>query len=141
VYCLGVVLLELLTGRFPAQYAHNANGGTDLVKWASSSTAEGVEHDLFDPAVVTASKFALPDMARLVRVAIDCVEADPEKRPDMKQVAARVEEVVATALARHRERQEVAADGDENARQRSMSIQQATSVGERSSRRGSGDYS
>jgi len=34
---------------------------------------------------------------------VDCVEADPEKRPDMKAVAARVEEVVATALATVRE--------------------------------------
>jgi serine/threonine protein kinase len=154
VYCLGIVLLELLTGRFPSQYKHNASGGTDLVMWAASATAEGVERDLFDPAVVTASKFALPDMARLMRVAVDCVEADPEKRPDMKQAAARVEEVVATALAAVRERQEVATDSEESARQpgngsshaayareRPMSVQRVTSVGERSSRRGSGDYS
>ncbi|PUZ61799.1 hypothetical protein GQ55_4G306600 [Panicum hallii var. hallii] len=142
VYCFGIVLLELLTGKFPAQYLQNAKGGTDLVMWATSAMADGYESDLFDPAIMAAWKSALPDMKRLMKMAVDCVEADPEKRPDMKEIAARVEEVVATALARARE------SGSEDAASRSShavyvrdgSIQRMTSVGERSSRRGSSDY-
>lgn len=148
VYCLGVVLLELLTGKFPAQYLHNAKGGTDLVMWATSAMAEGYERDLLDPAVVAAWKFAVPDMARLMRVAVDCVEADPEKRPGMKEAAARVEEAVAAATAAVRDRQDQAAGepaGDRASSHaayvREGSIQRVTSVGERSLRRGSGDYS
>jgi hypothetical protein len=147
VYCLGVVLLELLTGKFPAQYLHNAKGGTDLVMWATSAMADGYERDLFDPAIVSSWKFALPDMARLMRVAVDCVEADPEKRPDMKQAAARVEEAVAAALATVRERQEEAGDGQGRDRMshvsyvREGSVQRVTNISERSSRQGTGDYS
>ncbi|RLN12791.1 pollen receptor-like kinase 3 [Panicum miliaceum] len=123
-------------------YLQNAKGGTDLVMWATSAMADGFESDLFDPAIMAAWKFALLDMKRLMKVAVDCVEADPEKRPDMKEVAARVEEVVATALATVRE------SGSEDAASRSShatyvregSIQRMTSVGERSSRRGSSDY-
>ncbi|WVZ82136.1 hypothetical protein U9M48_029434, partial [Paspalum notatum var. saurae] len=153
VYCLGIVLLELLTGKFPAQYLQNAKGGTDLVMWATSALADGFERDLFDPAIMAAWKFAVPDMTRLMRVAVDCVEVDLEKRPDMKVAAARVEEVVRTALATVRERREqtggegTSRPGDSASRSshaayvRDGSIQRVTSVGERSSRRGSSDYS
>nr|CAB3467359.1 unnamed protein product [Digitaria exilis] len=152
VYCLGVVLLELLTGKFPAQYLHNGKGGTDLVMWATSAMAEGFERDLFDPAIMVASKYALPDMARLMKVAVDCVEADPGKRPEMREAAARVEEVVAAAMATVRERRQEEEGsselGDEAGRSsshaayvRDGSIQRITSVGERSARRGSDGYS
>ncbi|KAK3128625.1 hypothetical protein QOZ80_6BG0464310 [Eleusine coracana subsp. coracana] len=151
VYCLGVVLLELLTGKFPAQYLHNAKGGTDLVMWATSAMAEGYERDLLDPAVVAGWKFAVPDMVRLMRVAVDCVEADAEKRPGMKEAAARVVEAVVAAMATVKERREeqAAGGGGEGDRTTSShaayvregSMQRVTSVGERSSRRGSNDYS
>ncbi|XP_062230015.1 pollen receptor-like kinase 3 [Phragmites australis] len=153
VYCLGIVLLELLTGKFPSQYLHNAKGGTDLVMWATSAMDDGFERDLLDPAIMTTWKFALPDMTRLMQVAVECVEMDLQKRPDMKEAAARVEEVVAAALATVREKQEEAGSegstrsGDGASRTshaayvRDGSIQRITSVGERSSRRGSNDYS
>jgi len=154
VYCLGVVLLELLTGKFPSQYLQNAKGGTDLVMWATSAMADGYERDLFDPALMAAWKFALPDMTRLMLVAVDCVETDLEKRPEMKEALARVEEVAATALATVRERQQdesgsegSAPSADSASRSshasyvREGSMQRVTSVGERSLRRGSNDPS
>lgn len=79
---------------------------TDLIMWATSALADGFERDLFDPTIMAAWKFALPDMTRLMRVAMDCVEVALEERPDMKDAAARVEEVVRTTLATVRERQE-----------------------------------
>jgi len=158
VYCLGVVLLELLTGKFPSQYLQNAKGGTDLVMWATSAMADGYERDLFDPALMAAWKFALPDMTRLMQVAVDCVQTDLEKRPEMKEALARVEEVAATALARVRERPPQAESGGEGQGSappsadsasrsshtsyvREGSMQRITSVGERSLRRGSNDPS
>ncbi|CAM0913246.1 unnamed protein product [Alopecurus aequalis] len=138
VYCLGIVLLELLTGKFPSQYLHNAKGGTDLVMWATTASADGYEQDLFDPAIVTASKFALPDMKRLMEVAVECVQADLDRRPDMKRAAARVEEAVAAALSTVRQRQETG-DGEGGASSRSSqaafvrdeSMQRFTSADER----------
>jgi len=154
VYCLGVVLLELLTGKFPSQYLQNAKGGTDLVMWATSAMADGYERDLFDPALMAAWKFALPDMTRLMQVAVDCVETDLEKRPEMKEALARVEEVAATALATVRERQQdesgsegSAPSADSASRSshasyvREGSMRRIASVGERSLRRGSNDPS
>jgi hypothetical protein len=114
--------------------------------WATTALADGYEQDLFDPAMVTASKFALPDMKRLMQIAMECVEADLERRPDVKQAAARVEEAVAAALARVRERQG-AGEGDADSRGshasfvRDESMQRVASDGERSSRRGSNDDS
>nr|CAD1825059.1 unnamed protein product [Ananas comosus var. bracteatus] len=99
VYCLGILLLELLTGKFPSQYLHNAKGGTDLVLWATTVAAEDREEELLDPAIVTAAmKAAVPDMKRLLRVGIDCIEPEPDRRPDMKEAVARIEEVAAAAV-------------------------------------------
>ncbi|KAF7094297.1 hypothetical protein CFC21_096615 [Triticum aestivum] len=122
VYCLGIVLLEILTGKFPSQY--NANGGTDLVMWATTAQADGHEQDLFDQGIVTACRYALPDMKRLLQIAMECVEADLERRPDMKQAASRVEETVAAALATVR--QEAPAHA---AVGRDESMQRVTSAG------------
>ncbi|KAJ0981096.1 hypothetical protein J5N97_009351 [Dioscorea zingiberensis] len=96
VYCLGIIILELITGKFPSQYLNNTKGGTDVVQWASSAVAEGHESDLLDPdiAVETAS---IRFMQQLVRVSLTFVEPDPDRRPDMKEALDRIEEVVVAA--------------------------------------------
>ncbi|XP_020272739.1 pollen receptor-like kinase 3, partial [Asparagus officinalis] len=52
VYCLGVLILEILTGKFPSQYlSDSARGGTDVVTWAVAAIKEGKEVELLDPNV------------------------------------------------------------------------------------------
>ncbi|KAG8090520.1 hypothetical protein GUJ93_ZPchr0011g28839 [Zizania palustris] len=93
VYCLGVVLLELVTGRFPSQYLLNARGGTDVVQWAASAVAHGGEQELVDPVVAASAGAAA---VRLLRVGVQCTIPDPDSRPNMAE-AARLVEQVATA--------------------------------------------
>uniref|UniRef100_A0A0D9XUA5 non-specific serine/threonine protein kinase n=1 Tax=Leersia perrieri TaxID=77586 RepID=A0A0D9XUA5_9ORYZ len=97
VYCLGVVLLEMVTGRFPAQYLVNARGGTDVVQWAAAAVADGVEHELVDPVVVAGGNAAAMAAARLLRVGVQCAVAEPECRPNMAEAARMVEQVAAGA--------------------------------------------
>ncbi|KAG1334358.1 Pollen receptor-like kinase 3 [Cocos nucifera] len=104
VYCLGVILLELLTGKFPSQYLTNAKGGTDVVLWATSAIAEGREAELLDPAIVAEAKKPVPEMKRLLRVAVECVEPEPDRRPDVGEVTAKIEEVVTAHAAAEAER-------------------------------------
>ncbi|XP_074591430.1 pollen receptor-like kinase 3 [Curcuma longa] len=101
VFCLGVVLLELLTGKFPSQYlgegAKAGGGGTDVVHWATYAVGEGREAEILDPTIVAGPHAAVwvPEMKRLVRVGVDCSAAEPERRIELREAVARIEEVAA----------------------------------------------
>ncbi|XP_074556996.1 pollen receptor-like kinase 4 [Curcuma longa] len=97
VYCFGVLLLELMTGKFPAQYLSNVDGGTDVVEWATRAAGEGREADVLDPAMVAGAKSAVPEMVRLLRVAVECVDPEPERRLGLKEAVERIEEVAEAA--------------------------------------------
>ncbi|XP_072991942.1 pollen receptor-like kinase 3 [Typha latifolia] len=100
VYCLGVVLLELLTGKFPSQYLSNTKGGTDVVQWANSAIAERREGELLDPNITcTEHAPSGAEMVRLLRVGSACTDPNPEKRPEMREVAELVEEIAAAAIS------------------------------------------
>ncbi|XBH84628.1 hypothetical protein VPH35_072752 [Triticum aestivum] len=96
VYCFGVVLLELITGRFPSQYLLNARGGTDVVHWAAAAVTEGSEHEVVDPVIAAAGGGSA---VQLVRIAIECTDPAPESRPNMAEVARMVEEVASASGA------------------------------------------
>ncbi|XP_072992956.1 pollen receptor-like kinase 3 [Typha latifolia] len=143
VYCLGILLLELLTGKFPCQYLHNAKGGTDLIMWVNTAAAEGGDiAELLDPAIVV--KAAVEDMRKLMRVGVDCVEPDPERRPGMREVAERIEELAAAAATRAV--QPLQPVGNTHAAYvlegvGERSARRARSIGERSARRNDDDSS
>ncbi|GJN04949.1 hypothetical protein PR202_ga22534 [Eleusine coracana subsp. coracana] len=92
VYCFGVVLLELVTGRFPSQYLTTARGGTDVVHWSAAAVSEGNERDLIDPAAAAGGG---DGAVRLLRVGVQCASAELECRPSMLEAARMVEEIAA----------------------------------------------
>ncbi|KAL4613836.1 hypothetical protein ACB092_07G009700 [Castanea dentata] len=53
VYCLGIVILEILTGKFPSQYLSNGKGGIDVVQWVLTSMYERREDELIDPELLS----------------------------------------------------------------------------------------
>ncbi|XP_040384893.1 pollen receptor-like kinase 6 [Oryza brachyantha] len=97
VYCLGVVLLELVTGKFPSQYLLNARGGTDVVQWAASAVADGAEQEIVDPVLANAGAGAAA--VRLLRVGVQCTIPEPECRPNMAEAARMVEQVAAAGAS------------------------------------------
>lgn len=92
VYCLGVVILEVVTGKFPSEYLNNGNGGTDVVQWVKSAIAEGREADVLDPEIAAES----PDqMRRLLHIGEACAESIPDLRLDLGEAIRRIEEIQA----------------------------------------------
>ncbi|XP_058079789.1 pollen receptor-like kinase 3 [Magnolia sinica] len=96
VYCLGVVILEILTGKFPSQYLNHGKGGTDVVQWVVTAISEKREWELFDPEISGPGK-ADPTMERLLHVGAECAQPNPEQRPDMKEAVRRIEEIAVEA--------------------------------------------
>ncbi|KAL5579596.1 hypothetical protein UlMin_012038 [Ulmus minor] len=94
VYCLGIVILELLTGKFPSQYLSTGKGGTDAVQWVSSAISEGRETELLDPEIANGSKNSLVEMQELLHIGAACAESNPEHRLEAAEAARRIEEIV-----------------------------------------------
>ncbi|PKU84927.1 pollen receptor-like kinase 3 [Dendrobium catenatum] len=92
VYCFGVVILEIITGKFPSQYLNNTKGGIDVVHWGASAVAERREADLIDPQIMGLAASG-PEMIRMLRVGVACTKLGPEERPGMKEAAEMVEEI------------------------------------------------
>ncbi|KAF9616054.1 hypothetical protein IFM89_028520 [Coptis chinensis] len=92
VYCFGVVILEILTGKFPSQYLHNGTGGTDVVQWVLSALLEGKEIELFDPEIASAIE-SFGEMEQLLYIGAACVEQNPEKRLSMRDAVRKIEEI------------------------------------------------
>ncbi|KAL9174582.1 hypothetical protein ABFS82_02G060800 [Erythranthe guttata] len=92
VWSYGSLLLELLTGRIPAHSAPPGTGGIDLCGWVNRAVREEWTAEIFDPEIAV-QKDASKGMLRLLRVAMKCCENSPEKRPEISQVLAEVEEV------------------------------------------------
>ncbi|PIN09553.1 Serine/threonine protein kinase [Handroanthus impetiginosus] len=92
VFCLGIIILEILTGKYPSQYLNNPQGGTDLVQWTRSAIAEGREVDLLDPDVANATNF-LGGMIQLLHIAAACTESNPDYRLDLREAIRRIETI------------------------------------------------
>ncbi|XP_022154660.1 pollen receptor-like kinase 3, partial [Momordica charantia] len=92
VYCLGIIILEILTSKFPSQYLSNGKGGTDVVQWVSSAVSEKREAELIDPEIANDTA-ALDRMVELLRIGADCTNSNPKQRPEMKEAIRRIGEI------------------------------------------------
>ncbi|XP_074556763.1 leucine-rich repeat receptor-like protein kinase PXC1 isoform X2 [Curcuma longa] len=85
VYCFGLVLLEVVTGRFPGDEE-------DLPGWVRSNVTNSRPTDILDMEIAS-EKERYSDMLKLTQIALDCLELDPERRPVMNDVVKRIEEI------------------------------------------------
>ncbi|KAL1205526.1 Pollen receptor-like kinase 3 [Cardamine amara subsp. amara] len=92
VYCLGIILLEVMTGKFPSQYLNNGKGGTDIVEWVQSSIAQHKEEELIDPEI-SSNTDSVKQMVELLQIGADCIASNPDERQNMKETVRRIEQV------------------------------------------------
>ncbi|XWS17513.1 hypothetical protein CRYUN_Cryun33cG0074200 [Craigia yunnanensis] len=92
VYCLGILILEIITGKFPSQYLSNGKGGIDIVQWVQISISENQVEELVDPEIANDSG-SLNQMLQLLQIGAACTESNPDQRLHMKEAISRIQEV------------------------------------------------
>lgn len=93
VFCLGIIIVEILTGRFPSQYLSNGKGGTDVALWVVSAISEGQEVKIIDPAITQVPAESLCEMKRLLRIGAACIESNIEVRLGIKDAVRSIDEI------------------------------------------------
>ena len=92
VYSFGVLLLEIITGKAPAQFLRD--DGVDLPKWVQSVMKEGSTDQVFDDELAHYKKNIKNQMFSLLQIAMACASLSPSERPKMSQVVKVMEDMV-----------------------------------------------
>ncbi|KAG9150509.1 hypothetical protein Leryth_010896 [Lithospermum erythrorhizon] len=93
VWSLGILILELLTGRFPANYLQQGKGANvDLATWVNSVVREEWTSEVFDKEM-DAPKMSEGQMLRLLRIGMCCCEWNEEGRWELKEAVEKIEEL------------------------------------------------
>ncbi|XP_078443496.1 PTI1-like tyrosine-protein kinase At3g15890 isoform X2 [Wolffia australiana] len=82
VYSFGILLLELVSGKKPAEKF--GNGGDTVAEWGLQLARERNFAAVADPSLE--GEFSEKELKRVVLVALACAQNRPEKRPTMAQV-------------------------------------------------------
>ncbi|CAJ1937170.1 unnamed protein product [Sphenostylis stenocarpa] len=93
VWCLGILILEILTGKFPANFLQKGKGSeVSLASWVESVVPEEWTNAVFDQDM-GATKNSEGEMGKLLKIALNCCEGDVDKRWDLKEAVEKILEV------------------------------------------------
>ncbi|XP_044473876.1 receptor-like protein kinase BRI1-like 3 [Mangifera indica] len=91
VYSYGVILLELLSGKRPIDPSEFGDDN-NLVGWAKQLHREKRSNEILDPELMT-QKSGEAELCQYMRIAFECLDDRPFKRPTMIQVMALFKEL------------------------------------------------
>ncbi|EOY19709.1 Leucine-rich repeat transmembrane protein kinase family protein, putative [Theobroma cacao] len=95
VYCFGIILLEIITGRIPGDEISEGNHdkrADGLSEWVTAVVNNDWSTDILDVEIV-ATREAHDEMLKFTELALECTDVAPEKRPKMSQVLRRIQEI------------------------------------------------
>ncbi|KAK2994050.1 hypothetical protein RJ640_012320 [Escallonia rubra] len=93
IWCLGILILELLTGKFPANYLKQGKGGnSDLATWVNSVVREEWTGEVFDKDM-KGTKNGEGEMLKLLKIGMYCCEWKVERRWDLREAVDKIEEL------------------------------------------------
>ncbi|XP_047340626.1 probably inactive leucine-rich repeat receptor-like protein kinase IMK2 [Impatiens glandulifera] len=89
IYSLGVIMLELLTGKSPAE----ATDGSDLPQWVASIVKEEWTNEVFDVEIMKEASECGDELLNTLKLALHCVDPSPVARPEAQQVLQQLEQI------------------------------------------------
>ncbi|KAL4369128.1 hypothetical protein GQ457_05G025540 [Hibiscus cannabinus] len=93
VWCLGILILEILTGKFPENYlTPSYNSNTNLATWVNDMVKEKRTSEVFD-VEMSGTKNSKGEMISLLKIGLGCCEDDPETRSELREVVREIEEL------------------------------------------------
>jgi serine/threonine protein kinase len=93
VFCFGLVLLEIITGRVAGDTSRGDDRKIDdLSEWVRTVVNTDWSTDILDLEIVAAAE-GHDEMLKLTEIALECTEMVPEKRPNMSEVLSRIEAI------------------------------------------------
>ncbi|KAL2479194.1 Pollen receptor-like kinase 1 [Forsythia ovata] len=98
VWCLGVLILETLTGKFVAKYlSHHGTGyDADLAGWINAIVSELENNEqVFDHEMGNTEE-CREEMEKLLHIGIACCQEDMEKRWDLEEVVDKIQQLKQT---------------------------------------------
>lgn len=119
VWCLGLLILEILAGR-PATYdlpkapAPAAGGGGDLVTVVGSTPEGEWLNTVVDPDLRVGEDEDREEMVKLIRIGMACCEANVDSRWELKTAVDRIEELKAKERANEDQSFYSSVDGEED---------------------------
>ncbi|KAK8675145.1 hypothetical protein V6N13_033215 [Hibiscus sabdariffa] len=88
-YSLGVIILELLTGKSPGE----AMNGVDLPQWVASIVKEEWTNEVFDLELMRDASSIGDELLNTLKLGLHCVDPSPSARPEAQQVLQQLEEI------------------------------------------------
>lgn len=92
IYSLGMIMLELLTGKSPG----DSTNGLDLPQWVASVVEEEWTNEVFDLDLMkdaaTGSETG-EELVKTLKLALHCVDPSPVARPEAQQVLRQLEQI------------------------------------------------
>ncbi|KAL4564422.1 hypothetical protein LXL04_028486 [Taraxacum kok-saghyz] len=94
VWSLGVLILEIMTGKFPANSFQQSKGGdTELGNFLDSMMKEEPTSDVFDKEMGGFDNRNEGQMLTLLKIGLSCCEPNVDKRWDIREAVSKIEEV------------------------------------------------
>lgn len=93
VWSLGIIILEILTGKFPENYlTHRHDSNSDIASWVNTMITEKRTGEVFDVDMgrVENSK---GELLKLLKIGLSCCEENVERRLDIKEALEKIQEL------------------------------------------------
>ncbi|KAK3211373.1 hypothetical protein Dsin_016079 [Dipteronia sinensis] len=93
VWSLGILILEMLTGKFPANYLKQGKGANaDLASWVNSVVREEWTGEVFDKDM-KGTRNGEGEMLKLLKIGMCCCEWNADRRWEMREAVKKIEEL------------------------------------------------